>query len=140
MIKLLADKYKFAEIEKELRENGRLRDFEKECGKITGRMMITLGEVPEDLEAKIEAGSRCFICTFDFYECSIGIILNTVTKKVGSGLWITPQKKEAEPPSKDWINFFIETLVNNIDKDGSFGVPIYVFVNDSADMTVVPSK
>lgn len=36
------------------------------------------------------------------------------------------------------MEFFIKTLVTHIAEDGSFGVPIYSFVNDTCDMTVIP--
>lgn len=44
---MLIDPIKFNELEVALREKGKLEEFEKESGKILGRAMITLGEVPE---------------------------------------------------------------------------------------------
>jgi hypothetical protein len=42
--------------------------------------------------------------------------------------------------SQEWIDFFVETLINHIEPDGSFGYPIFTFATDTADMTVVPTK
>ena len=36
--------------------------------------------------------------------------------------------------------FFIKTLMQSIEPDGSFGVPVYSFVSDTSDITVVPAK
>jgi hypothetical protein len=38
------------------------------------------------------------------------------------------------------VEFFIKTLMQSIEPDGSFGVPVYSFVSDTSDMTVVPAK
>jgi hypothetical protein len=64
----------------------------------------------------------------------------TDTKEAATGIWITPQIDGAEPPTQDWIEFFIEKLLDSIDEDGTYGVPIYSFVNDTCDMTIVPGK
>ena len=40
---------------------------------------------------------------------------------------------------KDQVLFDTVELVLNIAEDGSYGVPIYSFVNDTADLTVVPT-
>ena len=56
-----------------------------------------------------------------------------------TGLWVTPQEEDAEAPARDWIEFFIKTLVSSINEDGSYGSPIYSLVNDTADLTVVPT-
>lgn len=53
---------------------------------------------------------------------------------------ITLQKDGADPPTREWIDFFVKKLLESIDEDGSYGVPIYLFVNDTRDMTIVPSK
>lgn len=137
---MLADAQQFDVVEKMLHENGSIEKFEKESGKILGRMMTTLGEVPDDLGIAVPEGSYVFICTFDFYDCSLGLVLNTATKKSEGGIWITPQTdNDPEPPAEDWVEFFVETLLKGIDEDGGFGTPIYSLVNDSADLTVVPT-
>lgn len=45
----------------------------------------------------------------------------------------------SEEPEREWIEFFIQTLVKNIQPDGSFGVPMYTFICDVGDFTVVPT-
>ncbi|MCD8161629.1 MAG: hypothetical protein LUE61_10810 [Clostridiales bacterium] len=71
---MLADAEQFDVVERMLRENGSIEKFEKESGKILGRMMITRGEVPDDLDIVVPAGSHVFIGTFDFYDCSLGLV------------------------------------------------------------------
>ena len=138
---LLRDEKAFDIVEKTLIENGKMADFEKEYGKIKGRMMVTLVDIPENLEIQLTGDKLpyAFEASFDFYDASVGLALYTDTMQVASGLWITPQKENAEPPSDDWINFFIEKLLSAIRKDGSFGIPIYSFVNDTCDMTIIPT-
>ncbi|MBP5273810.1 MAG: hypothetical protein ILO36_02605 [Abditibacteriota bacterium] len=137
---MLTDPEMFETVENALRENGQIERFEKENGKIKGRMMITLAEIPEGIEVKPDGDKvpRAFEASFDFYDSVIGIAMYTAERKAASGLWVTPQKEGAEKPSKDWMIFFIQTLVKHLGEDGTWGVPIYSFVNDTCDMTVVP--
>ena len=139
---MLANPELFQTVEKVLNEQGIIQRFEAENGKIIGKMMITLGEVPENLKAEVEVddGDFAFIGTFDFYDSEIGLVLNTATKQVKCGLWVTEQKEDAEAPSEDWVHFFIETLVKNIHEDGSFGYPLYTFCSSTGDFTVVPES
>lgn len=129
----------FYEIEDKLIADGTIADFEKENGRIKGRMMITLGEVPPELGLKIPKSKdvRIFICSFDFYEMALGIALNTKTLTAVTDLWLTPQVDDAEEPSMEWVDFFINTLIESISDDGSFSVPIFSFVNDECDLTLV---
>ena len=60
--------------------------------------------------------------------------------KILSPLWVTEQTENAEQPDKVWIKFFLTTLAENISDDGSFGVPMYTFLNDNSDFTVVPTR
>lgn len=139
---MLEDSKLFQTVEKILNERGVIQRFENENGKIIGRMMITLGEVPENLKAEIciDDGDFTFIGTFDFYDSEIGLVMNTKTRKLKSGLWINEQKAGAEPPSEDWCHFFIETLVKSIHEDGTFGYPLYTFCSSTGDFTVVPES
>ena len=102
--------------------------------------MITLGEPPVNLDVSLsDENEKVFIGTFDFYDMAAGVILNTVTKEVCSGLWLTPQSEDAEEPARERIEFFIEKLIGSIGEDGTFGVPICTFISDTADFTVVPT-
>lgn len=68
------------------------------------------------------------------------LVLNTRTQKAGSGIWITLQIDDnPEPSTDDWGKSFAETFMKGIDEDGGFGTPIYSLVNDSVDLTVVPT-
>lgn len=137
---MLIDKTAFENVETILHNNGSIQRFESESGKILGRMMITLGEIPANLGIEQSDGARAFIGSFDFYDSEVGIAINPRTKELSSGLWVTPQKEGAEAPAQDWIEFFLKTLVDSFGDDGSFGVPIYAFVNDTTSMTVIPGN
>ena len=54
-------------------------------------------------------------------------------------MWITFQTEDAEQPSQEWAQFFLETLFSNINDDGSYGVPMYTFTSDTSDFTCVPT-
>ena len=137
---MLIEKDLFETVENELTANGVIRDFESENGKITGRMMITLTDIPDDIEVEYKEGKKpqAFTASFDFYDMTVGLALYTDLKEPASGIWMIPQAEDAEVPSDDWINFFIEKLFQSINDDGTFGIPIYSFVNDTCDMTIVP--
>lgn len=136
---MLADKKMFEVIENILIENGTIAKFEAEQGTICGHMMITETQIPEELGVDIKKTSslHAFQGTFDFYDMAIGMALYTDTLQAACGLWMTPQTDDAEEPAGEWVDFFIQTLVNNIQPDGSFGVPMYSFVCDVGDFTVV---
>ena len=138
---MLRDEKLFEIVENTLIENGTIAAFEKEYGKIKGRMMITLVDIPESIEVQLTGDKKpyAFEASFDFFDASIGLALYTDTKQVASGLWITPQKENAEKLSDDWINFFIEKLLSAIRDDGSFGIPVYSLINDNCDITVIPT-
>ena len=72
---MLANPELFQMVEDELKKQGVIQRFEEEQGEIIGRMMITLGNVPDDLKDEIEMsdGDCVFIGTFDFYDASVGI-------------------------------------------------------------------
>lgn len=53
--------------------------------------------------------------------------------------WRNSQIEDADTPSEEWVDFFIEKLLSGIAEDGSYGMPICSFVNNSTDLTVVPS-
>jgi hypothetical protein len=139
---MLFDEKQFAIVENELRQKGIIDTFEKENGKITGHMMITLVDIPPELgiEADGKKGSYAFGCSFDFSDCSLGVIFNVRTCRPESGLWTTMQAEDGKELPREWSEFFIETLVQNIVGDGSFGYPLYTFLNDTSDFTVVPTS
>lgn len=140
---MLKDPKLFSEVEHMDIIQDRIKNFEKEEGPIKGRMMITDAIIPPELESQIDVNNpdvHAFEGTFDFYDMAIGIALNTRTQQITSGIWMTPQVDGAEEPSKDWIGFFLEKLMSAFDEDGGYGIPIYSFVTDESDMTIVPTK
>ena len=137
---MLVNRTMFDTVEAILRENGSIKRFENECGEIKGRMMITMTDIPEGIavEERDSKAPVAFEASFDFYDSTVGLAIYTTDRQLATGLWVTPQEDGAEAPAEDWVEFFIKTLVTHIAEDGSFGVPIYSFVNDTCDMTVVP--
>ena len=69
----------------------------------------------------------------------IGIVLNTRLREAKTGVWLIPQYEDASEPAREWIEFFIRKLIQGLNEDGTFGVPMYTFISDYADFTVVPS-
>ena len=138
---MLKDQAQFDVVEEALRKNGSIARFEEECGPIKGRMMITPAEIPEGIEVTEKKGKApvAFEASFDFYNSTIGLGMYTDDRRLATGLWVTPQEEDAEAPAEDWVEFFIKTLVSSIDEGGSYGIPIYSLVNDTADLTVVPT-
>lgn len=138
---MLADPKLFEAVEQSLKERGIIEEFEEENGEIIGRMMITLGEIPNNLkeEVNIEEDDVVFIGTFDFYDASVGMVLNPFTMTAKSGLWITKHSENAEPPSDDWCNFFVKVIAENIDSNGNYSYPLFTFCSATGDFTVVPS-
>ena len=137
---MLTDKKKFENVEQMLIEQGRIEAFEQENGAILGRMMITTDAMPEELaeEVEIKDDLTVFTASFDFYDMTVSAAVYTQSKEVAK-MWLTPQADDAEQPAKEWISFFIQKLFEGIKDDGSYGVPIYSFVTNTADMTVIPT-
>lgn len=136
---MLVDKERFMLVEEELRKQGVLARFEAENGKILGHMMITFIEIPPEIEIESFSGSVCaFGASFDFYDRIIGIAIDLATGKPVSKVWLTPQVDSAVEPSKEWLEFFLKTLFERLAEDG-IGMPIYCFVNDHSDITIVPT-
>ena len=138
---MLADEKMFQIVEDALRENGSIARFEKEQGKIKGRMMVTLCDIPEEyLTTRVEDEQAYgFEASFDFYDATVAFALYPKSKTVGSGVWVTPQIEGAVTPSREWIEFFVHTVLNGIREDGGFGIPIYSFTADVGDLTVYPT-
>ena len=138
---MLADKKKFELVEEALLRNGVIERFENQYGKIKGRMMISCVDIPEGIEVEEKGGETpvAFEASFDFFDAVVGFAIYTTEKKLATGMWISSQKEGADAPGEEWVEFFIKTLLSNIAEDGSFAYPIYSFVNDESDMTVVPT-
>ena len=131
----------FKNVEAGLRSTGTLQAFENEHGKILGRAMITLTDIPSAVEvSRTDRQSlTAFEITFDFCNVALGIAVDTKKKTLESSVWGRYQAPNAQKPSDEWIKFFIRTLFENIGEDGKFGIPMYCFVNNTADFTAVPT-
>lgn len=138
---MLKDKKAFDVVEKTLEEKGIIEKFEKENGKILGRVMITLTDKPDILEEEInDKNVHFFECSFDFYDFTLTTGLNVRTKEPVCGIIVNTKDGKEKDIDRAWIEFFIKTLVENISEDGSFGIPMYSFINDTCDFTVVPTE
>ena len=141
---MLIDPSSFKRLEDSLIEQGKIEKFEKESGKILGRVMVTIGSIPDDIKEDVlrdneEDDLIIFNCSFDFYNSTLGIALYKKDFKLASRIWITEQEEGAEKPSQDWIEFFIRLLVEYvIESNDGFGYPIYAFVNNDSEMVIVP--
>lgn len=141
---MLIDPQAFEILEKGLTEEGKIEKFEKESGKILGRAMLTLGDIPSDLKEEVLKDNKLedlyiFNCSFDFYDSILGVALYKENLEIASGVWATEQVDDATPPSEDWIKFFINILYEYImESEDRFGYPIYMFVNDYSEMIITP--
>ena len=127
----------FQTVENTVRANGALSRFESECGSVLGRVQIAEIEPPSEIVSGIDASDYiAFGCSFDFYDATLGIALDRETHMPVSSIWITEQVSGTEAPSKEWIEYFIEELMGVFEADGSYGMPLFSFVNDTAGMTL----
>ena len=139
---MLIDKKQFELIEQSLKENGKLAEFESEHGEVLGRMMITLGALPADMEKEAEtaAGAVVFECSFDFCDVVFGIAVDVKTLKVVVPVWTRYQTESEEEPVREWYTFFIKTLFQYISLNGTYSVPVCAFINNEATFSYSPEK
>ena len=106
----------FKNVETGLRSMGTIKAFEDEHGKILGRAMITLTDIPESIEVKRtdRENLTAFEITFDFCNVALGIVVDTKKKTLESSVWGRYQAPNAQRPSDEWVKFFIRTLFENI--------------------------
>jgi hypothetical protein len=138
---MLSNPEMFKTVEKGLTDMGTIKAFEDENGPILGRVMITTTEIPDGV--KVNRSDRenltAFEASFDFCNVALGVVVDTKKKTLESSVWGRYQVPGAQRPSEDWVKFLIRTLFEHIDDNGGFGVPMYAFVNDTADFTAVPT-
>ena len=105
-------------------------------------MMITQASIPDEVNVKNIPNKtpQAFEASFDFYDSTVGLAIYMDTMEAATGVWITPQIDSADPPAEEWIRFFVQKLIESIDENGFYGVSIYSFVNDTCDMTIVPTE
>lgn len=135
------DEQLISDTEDALRTDGVLNDFEAQNGPIQAHMVINQVTIPKDVRDSVlpVAGAVAFEATTDFFDCTIGVVLEPHSMKVCSNVWATPQRQDAPAPSNDWVDFFLQTLSGNIEKDGSYGVPMCVFMSEKASFTTIPT-
>lgn len=137
---MLTDKAAFDAVEQLLTENGTIAQFEAENGPVTGRMLVDLGEIPSTLRDEVQTDDNTVIFrgSFDFCNSAVGIALNVKTLKPMSRVWMEEQKLGAYQVSEEFVRYFLAVLVDGI-HDGTYSVPIYCFLNDTASFEVYPS-
>ena len=141
---MLIEAKKFNDVEVFLRERGELDKFEKESGAILGRAMVTYGDVPEGLKDAILQGRDeeevyVFNCSFDFYDSYLGMAMDKQSMRPVGKIWGTEQVEGSKEPDQVWIEFFVRIVVEYVvkNKDG-FGLPLYIFLNDDAELVIEP--
>lgn len=137
---MLADEKSFKEFEKILIQQGVIKGFERQNGRVTGYMMITAAAPPDDVEIEITEGDAAFLATFSFCDTAVGAVINPVTKELNGDVWLEKQRDNAKKPARKWIEFFIKTLVGGIGSDGSYGCPMYTFISERSSFTIAPAK
>ena len=131
----------FKNVETGLKAMGTIQAFEDAHGKILGRAMITLTDIPESIEVRrADRENLCaFEMTFDFCNVALGVAVDPKRKTLESSVWGRYQTPGAEKPAQEWVKFFLQTLFEHIAEDGSFCVPMCSFVNNTSDFTAVPT-
>lgn len=56
-----------------------------------------------------------------------------------TGLWLNYQSDTDETPTQDWVEFFVTTILKHV-TPGDIWLPIYSFVADVGDLTIVPTR
>lgn len=139
---MLKDAETFARLESALFADGARETFEATHGPLTGRAMITLTDIPEEIQVTVGSMEDipylyAFEASFDFTDTTLGIAMcvNSSPLKVASPLWHTPAAEEAPD---ELTRFFLETLAANVPGDGTLSLPIFVFMGEKEDLTLVP--
>ena len=103
--------------------------------------MITLTEIPDSIPIARPDREHltAFEVSFDFCNVALGVAVDTKKKTLESSVWGRYQTPGAEKPAQEWVKFFLQTLFEHIGADGSFGVPMCSFVNNTSDFTAVPT-
>ena len=138
---MLSNPEMFKTVEDGLNNMGVIKDFEDKNGPILGRVMITTTDIPDGVNVKREDRENltAFEASFDFCNVALGVVVDAKKKTLESSVWGRYQVPGAARPSEEWVKFFIQTLLEHIDDEGNFGVPMYAFVNDTSDFTAVPT-
>lgn len=76
---MLIDIEQFECVEKALEEQGIIKAFETENGKVCGRMMITAANISDEIGKDIENRDdlQAFTASYDFYDMTISVAVYT---------------------------------------------------------------
>ena len=139
---MLKDETKFDQLGQKLFMKGVLQDFEKKNGPIKGRMMVTEGKIPPEMLTKLQSelmnSSNWIVVegSFDFYNYTVGMIVDLTTGKPLANGWLVPQLGHpGMQPADKWQEFLIEKVVEAIDEKGKINLPLYVWISDRSDLT-----
>lgn len=126
---------KDAELVKTLEEgmlaNGVLDTFIAQNGPIYERLIVDVGNPPEKANIELSENEHAFVGTFDSTDCEIGIVFNTETLSPASGVWVSRQKEDAQPPEDRHVELFAETLMASIGEDKKISMPFVTFVAEN---------
>ncbi len=138
---MLSNPEQFKTVESALKAMGTIKAFEEENGPILGRAMIISTDIPDGVTVKRtdRENLTAFEISFDFCNVALGVVVDTKKKTLESSVWGRYLVPGAQRPSEEWVKFFIRTLFEQIGDDGSYGIPMYSFVNNTADFTAVPT-
>ena len=137
---MLSNAELFSVVEAECIKSGVIERFEAENGTITGRMMIDAVDMPDDinLNPDVDGHIVAFEASFDFIDARIGFALSVTNMEAASDIWITNCSSD-DLPDNSLVEFFIGKTVESIMPDGSYGIPIYVFITDEASFSCIPT-
>lgn len=104
--------------------------------------MVTEGKIPPEMLTKLQAdlmkSSNWTVVegSFDFYNYTIGMVINLNTGKPLANGWLVPQLGHpGMQPAEKWQEFLIEKVVDAIDETGKISLPLYVWISDRSDLT-----
>lgn len=144
---MLKDEKKFDELGQKLFMKGVLQHFEQKHGPIKGRMMVTEGKIPPEMLVKLQPelmkNSKWVVVegSFDFCNYTIGMVVGLNPIRPISEGWLTPQLNHpGVKPTKNWQEFFMERVMENIDDNGKIDLPLYSWISDKSDLTLTDKE
>jgi hypothetical protein len=133
----LDDSKDFEKVEKQLIADGTIPSWVEKNGPIEGRMYVHTVVAPTNLSIKIDpdAGQFAFEGSFDFINTVVGIAIDfsQLPPVPISQLW--SRNGEANDLL---VEMLVNTIMANVEPDGRFGNPMYMFFNQNASFTMHP--
>jgi len=137
---MLLEEKMFDKVEQMLEEDGTMEEFRADGGDAVCRMMITGGEVPEQLELEQKENVAAFFCSFDVIDTILGIAYDTKELKPVSGIFSAPQKEGAQEPDGELGAFFVQLVDENIGPEGKCPLPMFIWVNEGGPLVILPEE